>query len=125
MNRRIFSKLLSTSLFGFFINKTVQVNEEQRNYDIKFIEENKTSYYKLIDGVHKLHRLDGPAVEYKYGSKFWYQNGQRHCLDGPAIEHASGHKEWFQNGKLHRLDGPAVECITGDKYWYQNGQLQL
>ena len=69
MNRRIFSKLLSTSLFGLFINKTVQANEEQSNYEVKLVEKDKTSYYKLIDGVHKLHRLDGPAVEYKYSKK--------------------------------------------------------
>ena len=26
----------------------------------------------------KLHRTDGPAVEYPDGSKFWYLNGKRH-----------------------------------------------
>ena len=99
MNRRIFSKLLSTSLFGFFIGKTVQTNEEP-NYDIKFIKKGETSYYKLIDGEHKLHRLDGPAIEYADGGKFWYQNGQRHRLDGPAIEYTNGTKYWFQNGQI-------------------------
>ena len=121
MNRRIFSKLLSTSLFGFFINKTVQANEEP-NYDVKLVEEDKTSYYKSIDGVHKLHRLDGPAVERTDGTKEWYQSGQRHRLDGPAIEYTSGKKEWYQNGQRHRLDGPAVEYASGSKEWFQKGQ---
>ena len=123
MNRRIFSKLLSTSLFGFFINKKVQANEEQPNYDIKLVEESKTSYYKSINGVHKLHRVDGPAVEFANGIKIWYQNGQLHRLDGPAIERTNGDKEWFQDGQRHRVDGTAVEYATGDKFWYQNGQL--
>ena len=129
MNRRIFSKLLSTSLFGFFIGKTVQANEEQLNYDVKLVEKDKTSYCKLIDGVHKLHRLDGPAIEYANGNKEWFQNGKRHRLDGPAIEFCpgayfvDGHKEWYQNGKCHRLNGPAIEYANGDKYWYQNDQL--
>lgn len=46
----------------------------------------------------KLHREDGPAVEYSYGTKYWYQNGKLHREDGPAIEHSNGVKEWFFNG---------------------------
>ena len=48
----------------------------------------------------------------------WYQNNKLHRLDGPAIEFANGSKEWFQNGLRHRIDGPAIECITGDKFWF-------
>jgi hypothetical protein len=59
---------------------------------------------------------------YADGSKFWYQNGQRHRLDGPAIEHDNGDKYWYQNGQRHRLDGPAIEFANGDKFWYQNDQ---
>jgi len=68
----------------------------------------------------KLHRLDGPAVEWSNGDKEWYQNGKCHRLDGPAIQYASGYKAWYQDGKFHRLDGPAVEYANGHKYWYQN-----
>ena len=32
-----------------------------------------------------LHRINGPAVEYDSGSKFWLQNGQLHRDDGPAM----------------------------------------
>lgn len=93
----------------------------------------------------KLHRIDGPAVEYANGSKEWFQNGDlhrvggpaaeyangiqewwingsRHRIDGPAVEHANG-SEWFLNGKRHREDGPAIEDVSGYKEWYQNGQL--
>jgi hypothetical protein len=58
----------------------------------------------------KLHREDGPAVEWVNGDKSWYINGKW----------ANGDKEWFINGKLHREDGPAVELANGNKYWYIN-----
>jgi len=69
----------------------------------------------------KLHREDGPAVEYANGSKYWYLNDQYHREDGPAIECADGDKQWYLNGKRHREDGPAVEYADGSKYWYLNG----
>jgi hypothetical protein len=34
-----------------------------------------------------------------YGSKFWYLNGKLHREDGPAIEWASGDKWWYLNNK--------------------------
>jgi len=70
----------------------------------------------------KLHREDGPAVEYADGAKSWFLNGQLHREDGPAIEYADGDKDWFLNGQLHREDGPAIECTDGTKSWYLNGQ---
>ncbi|NVM34060.1 MAG: hypothetical protein HWN81_00595 [Candidatus Lokiarchaeota archaeon] len=70
----------------------------------------------------ELHRLDGPAVEFADGDKYWYVEGKRHRLDGPAVEWADGDKEWYVEDKLHRLDGPAIECADGDKYWCINGK---
>jgi hypothetical protein len=70
---------------------------------------------------NKLHREDGPAIEYADGSKQWFLNGKRHRTDGPAVEDANGSKEWYLNGKCHRVDGPAVEYATDSKYWYLNG----
>jgi hypothetical protein len=70
----------------------------------------------------KLHREDGPAVEYTNGSKFWYQNGEYHREDDPAVEWANGSKEWYLNGKLHRENGPAVEYPDGSKEWFLNGE---
>ena len=71
----------------------------------------------------KLHRIDGPALEWADGQKDWYQNGKLHRIDEPALEWANGTKDWFQNGQRHRSDGPAIESANGDKYWYQNGKL--
>ena len=68
----------------------------------------------------KLHREDGPAIEWSEGSKYWYLNGKFHRTDGPAIERKNGTKEWYLNGKLHRTDGPALEYANGEKYWFLN-----
>ena len=73
-----------------------------------------------LDG--KLHRVDGPALEYADGTKYWYLNDKLHRVDGPAIEYANGTKRWYLNGKLHRVDGPAIESPNGDKIWYLNGK---
>jgi hypothetical protein len=69
----------------------------------------------------KLHRTDGPAVEYSNGGKAWYLNGELHRTDGPAIERADGTKGWWLNDELHRVDGPAIEYANGTKVWYLNG----
>jgi len=68
----------------------------------------------------KLHREDGPAIEYASGTKHWYLNGELHREDGPAVEYVSGDKFWCLNGKRHREDGPAIEWADGDKEWYIN-----
>ena len=70
----------------------------------------------------KLHREDGPTIEWADGRKEWYRNGELHREDGPAREY-DGWKEWYRNGNIHREDGPAIECSSGDKYWYVNGKL--
>ena len=47
----------------------------------------------------KLHREDGPAVEWPNGTKFWYLNNKWHREDGPAVERSNGTKQWFLNNK--------------------------
>jgi hypothetical protein len=78
-------------------------------------------YYK-DKKMTKLHREDGPAVEYASGSKFWYRDDKRHREDGPAIEWENGTKEWYRDGKLHREGGAAVEYADGTKHWHLNGE---
>lgn len=58
----------------------------------------KKEYY--VDG--KLHREDGPAVE-------WV--GEKSCF--------SGYKSWYKNGELHRLDGPAIEWKNKQEWWIE------
>ena len=70
----------------------------------------------------RLHREDGPALEYADGSKEWLVNGRYHRLDGPACEYVNGSKYWYVGGKRHRLDGPAREYADGTKKWYVKGK---
>ena len=70
---------------------------------------------------NKLHRDDGPAVEYINSGKEWWINGIRHRDDGPAIEYDNGDLYWYQNGELHREDGPAMVDADGTKEWYLHG----
>jgi hypothetical protein len=77
--------------------------------------------WRTEDG--KLHRDDGPAVEYADGTQVWYINGQKHREDGPAYI-IGGTSYWYKYGKIHREDGPAIECDTGEKYYYlENTQV--
>ena len=57
-----------------------------------------------------------------YGTKHWFLNGKLHREDGPAVEWADGSKSWWINGNLHRKDGPAVEWADGSKSWYLNDE---
>ena len=56
------------------------------------------------------------------GNKFWYKNDKLHREDGPAIEYVSGHKHWFIEDMWHREDGPAIEWPNGDFYWFIDGK---
>ena len=76
--------------------------------------------YWYLNG--KLHREDGPAIEYGDGTKKWYLNDTLHREDGPAIEFNDGTKKWFSNGELHREDGPAIEWGGGIMSWFLKGK---
>ena len=54
------------------------------------------------------------------GTKYWCIDDKLHRTDGPAIEFANGGKHWYLDGKCHRADGPAIEYADGTKYWYLN-----
>lgn len=79
---------------------------------------NGTKFY-YVDG--KLHKDNGPAIEFFTGTKEWYQNDKLHREDGPAID--SAHiKVWYKNGEIHREDGPAIEGVMSErKEWWHHG----
>lgn len=56
--------------------------------------------------------------------KEWLVNGKLHKEDGPAVEYESGQKEWWTDGLLHREDGPAIEYADGRKEWYWHGWIR-
>ena len=102
--------------------KVLKVSDEEE------IPENYTGIIKWLDGDKwwllngKLHRTDGPAIEWANSyKKAWYLNGELHRINGPAVEWANGFKLWFLNGKCHRTDGPAIENTNGTKEWFLNG----
>ena len=84
---------------------------------------NENGSIKYTDSAGKLHREDGPAVEYADGDKAWFLHGKLHREDGPACEYADGSKFWYLHGEHHREDGPAYEAANGTKHWYLHGKL--
>jgi hypothetical protein len=55
-------------------------------------------------------------------SNFWFFDDKLHRTDGPAIEWKNGNRHWYSHGKLHRTDGPAIEYYNGTKIWCINGK---
>jgi hypothetical protein len=58
-----------------------------------------------------------------YGNKFFFKDKKMtkiHREDGPAIEYADGSLEWRINGQIHREDGPAVVYANGDEGFFLN-----
>ena len=49
------------------------------------------------DGDGVFHRDGGPAFT-NYNCRRWYKHGKLHREDGPAMEYADGNKEWWENG---------------------------
>lgn len=77
---------------------------------------------------HKLHRADGPAVEWFYKSgipelRHYYYNNVFHREDGPALltfypDGKLHTYKWYFERELHRLDGPAIEVFDKDGVIY-------
>ena len=45
------------------------------------------------------------------GTKYWYLGSKLHREDGPAVEFIDGEKYWYLNNQFHREDGPDIEGI--------------
>lgn len=69
--------------------------------------------------------MEQPVCKIDKGdTKTWSLDGKLHKEDGPAIEYQSGRTEWYLHGEIHREDGPALEDPAyGDSGWYINGEL--
>lgn len=101
-------------------NGKYKLNERDRLNKETIVADSCIAWYK--NG--KLHREDGPAIEWKNGNKEWYKNGKPHRIDGPALEYPEYGNYWYQHGKLHRENGPAIDLYYGgEKNWYKNGKL--
>lgn len=78
----------------------------------RIVKPNGTVEWRLDD---RIHREDGPAIEYTDGTKKWYWNGKLHRENGPAVEYPSGTKHWFLNGKCHRVVQASAVKHDSDK----------
>jgi len=103
-----------------FIESEEDIEKVKTNLNGEYVLKYGTKFW-YKDG--QIHREGGPAVEDIYGTKEWYKEGKHHREGGPAIEWPDGKKEWHKEGKLHREEGPAIEYPDGTKIWYKDGQL--
>jgi len=94
-------------------------NTEEPFYDVEMDFEGTIFY---LNKKGEFHNLNGPAIEYKDGSKIYRVNGELHRIDGPAVERTHGGKEYWINNKRHRLDGPAVIWPDGSVEYWINGR---
>jgi hypothetical protein len=75
----------------------------EENPDIKILQQ-EVAPVELVKPVVKSKSRKKKAVQKvepiidQYGTKRWYLNGKLHRLDGPAIEYSGGDKEWWLNG---------------------------
>lgn len=69
---------------------------------------------------------DSECIEYSDGLKIWRDKDWKiHRKNGPAIEYTWGTQCWYKHGKNHRLDGPAIIVPQGKdtvKHWYIDGE---
>lgn len=54
-------------------------------------------YCSLING-RRLHREDGPALEFDDGGECWYHENQLHRVDGPAVIDNRGNQTYWIHG---------------------------
>ena len=50
------------------------------------------------------------------GTKRWYKDDKLHRDDGPAIEWPNGSKEWYLNGKQVSESDLSIITINGKRY---------
>lgn len=67
--------------------------------------------------------MNNPEID-EWRTKRWFDDlGRLHRENGPAVEYLNGDFSWYVSGVRHRLDGPAVK-LGDDLYWfYHNKQI--
>lgn len=112
---------INTGFFSALPHRLKSIFTKEAPNDAQKITFNDGSIMWLKGGV--FHREDGPAYETSSKSE-WHQNGQLHRIGGPAIEYKDGgHQEWWVHGRPHRTDGPAKTNGYGDTEYWKNGEL--
>jgi len=83
------------------------------------VEENHHGTKRYYNDKEQLHRLDGPAVEFKDGTKYWYINGNNHRNIDPSNQWQYRIKYWCFKDKAHRIGGP---CSSAFSWWFIHGK---
>jgi hypothetical protein len=52
-----------------------------------------------VDEFDHYHKDNEPAILYRNGDSLWYQHGYLHRLDGPAVDFKN-HPKWYIDGKI-------------------------
>jgi hypothetical protein len=81
--------------------------------DVKVFNTAKAYY----NDVGRLHRVDGPAVEYRDGSWDYYLDGHSHRDDGPAYYRVSMVSGMIENKYVYHLYGVEYMDI---EYWVED-----
>ncbi len=71
--------------------------------------------------MHSKYIHDGCHVN-KEGVKHYYLDGKLHRENGPAIEYPDNSPWWFINDEFRPEDEISLEQNTSSKFWYLNGQ---
>ena len=75
-----------------------------------------------LDEQYRPHNKDSPAVMYRNGDTLWYEHGKLHRENGPAIEYpTAGMYFYYEHGVItqkHIRYGEVVETS-----FYKNGHL--
>lgn len=66
------------------------------------------------DSMGRYHRDGAPAIINADGSVAWYKHGKLHREDGPAVEFSSGNGAtlWYLNNR--RYDNANLFCLAAD-----------
>lgn len=67
----------------------------------------RAGFKVLGTNVNGPHNENGPAIEHKDGSIYYYIDGVLHREDGPAVIFPSGSEEWYIEG--NKLDESEIE----------------
>lgn len=61
---------------------------------------------------------------YPSGTKKYFKDGKLHREDGPAIEWSTGGESWYVNGLKHRNDGPSFKNTNDTiRHWHMDGKV--
>lgn len=106
---------------GWWVDgKELTEEEYKEKYPIRRVDPHGVVRWTLKS---RLHREDGPAVEWPSSTKEWWSHGKRHRDGKPAVVFHNGDEEWWVNGERHRDGGPAILYISGKyRVWCQHGQ---